>query len=137
MMPSLVEYESFVYSLRGHYASIKISTLVVRRTSTHTAQVTGKIAFNKNVLLRVFESINFLTGRIVDYGYEVYHGTEKLYWYDCWPHPNDPSLASTHPHHKHIPPDIKHHRIPTSILSFEQPNLPALIREIEELIPTL
>jgi len=83
------------------------------------------------------KAINFLTGRIRDYGYEVYHGDEKLYWYDCWPHPDNPLLASTHPHHKHIPPDIKHHRIPAPNLSFTNPNLPALIREIEALLPTL
>lgn len=40
------------------------------------------------------------------------------------------SLASTHPHHKHIPPDIKHHRIPAPNLSFTIPNLPFLIEEI-------
>lgn len=37
-------------------------------------------------------------------------------------------------YHKHIPPDIKHHRISTPELSFTQPNLPALIGEIERLI---
>lgn len=31
-------------------------------------------------------------------------------------------------------PDIKHHRLPASDMSFTQPNLPALIREIEELL---
>ncbi len=56
---------------------------------------------------------------------------EKLYWYDSFPHPNDPSLASTHPHHKHVPPDIKHHRIPAPELSFTRPNLPFLIEEVE------
>jgi len=30
-------------------------------------------------------------------------------------------------------PDIKHHRIPASGLSFNEPNLPLLIREIESL----
>jgi len=40
------------------------------------------------------------------------------------------TLASTHPHHKHIPPDLKHHRIPAAGLSFTQPNLPFLIQEI-------
>jgi hypothetical protein len=42
-------------------------------------------------------------------------------------------LQSTHPHHKHIPPDIKHNRIPAENMSFSQPNLPALIHEIESL----
>jgi hypothetical protein len=49
------------------------------------------------------------------------------------PHPNDPSLASTDPHHKHVPPNIKRNRIPAPQMSFTQPNLPALIQEIEEL----
>jgi hypothetical protein len=36
------------------------------------------------------------------------------------------------PHHKHIPPDIKHNRIPAPSVSLEHPNLPGLIQEIEE-----
>jgi hypothetical protein len=40
-------------------------------------------------------------------------------------------LASAHPHHKHVPPDIKRHRIPAPGLSFTRPNLPFLIEEIE------
>jgi hypothetical protein len=46
----------------------------------------------------------------------------------------DPALAATDPHHKHIPPDIKHHRIPAPDLSLTTPNLPFLIREIEQLL---
>ncbi len=53
---------------------------------------------------------------------------------DSQPHPDDPTLASTHPHHKHIPPDIKHHRIPAPGLTFAAPNLPLLILEIESLL---
>lgn len=34
---------------------------------------------------------------------------------------------------KHIPPDIKHHRVPAPDLSFTRLNLPALITEIEAL----
>jgi len=62
--------------------------------------------------------------------YSVFRGEEKIYWYDPQPHPHIPDLASTHPHHKHIPPDIKHNRIPAPGLSFERPNLPFLIQEI-------
>ena len=57
----------------------------------------------------------------------------ELYWYDSQPHPHEPELQITHPHHKHNPPDIKHNRIPAPEMSFHQPNLPALIREIEEI----
>jgi len=76
------------------------------------------------------------TGKLTieGYSYEGWKGSDKLYWYDSQPHPNDPMLQSTHPHHKHVPPDIKHNRVPTSNISFEQPNLPVLIEEIEALI---
>jgi len=43
-------------------------------------------------------------------------------------------VAETYPHHKHVPPDIKHHRIPAPEMSFTHPNLPVLIREVEELL---
>ncbi len=46
----------------------------------------------------------------------------------------DPALQPTHPHHKHVPPDIRHDRIPAPGLSFAQPNLPFLINEIEALL---
>ena len=61
-----------------------------------------------------------------------YYNKTKLYWYDSFPHPHIPELASTHPHHKHIPPDIKHNRIPATELSFTRPNLPFLIKETEQ-----
>lgn len=44
------------------------------------------------------------------------------------------TFASTYPHHKHIHPDVRHHRIPAPNMSFTQPNLPTLIREIEKLL---
>jgi hypothetical protein len=78
------------------------------------------------------EEVDFDVNLIISYGYEVYRGEERLFWYDDFPHPNDSTLASTLPHHKHIPPDIKHNRIPAPNLSFDRPNLPALIEEIEE-----
>ncbi|RMF27738.1 MAG: hypothetical protein D6759_17135 [Chloroflexi bacterium] len=80
------------------------------------------------------EELDFAAGLITSYGYEVYRGQERLYWYDDFPHPDDPALASTYPHHKHVPPDIKRHRIPAPEISFTRPNLPVIIREIEALI---
>ncbi len=84
-----------------------------------------------------FSSISYSTLELLieGYGYEVWRGSEKLYWYDSQPHPADASLASTDPHHKHIPPDIKHHRVPAPGLSFNRPNLPFLIEEIESGLP--
>lgn len=37
-------------------------------------------------------------------------------------------------HHKHVPPDIKHNRIPAPEMSFAKPNLPVIIAEIEAMI---
>lgn len=71
---------------------------------------------------------------ITSYGYEIYRGTERLYWYDDFPHPNDPSLASTFPHHKHIPPDMRRNRVPAPDIRFDRPNLAVVIAEIESLI---
>ena len=111
------------------------------------------------IVLCVQEYHNFELGVIEGYGYEIsrahtspevhdlpvaaeycrasYPHKEKLYWYDSFPHPNDPSLTSTYPHHKHIPPDIKHHRIPAPDLSFTCPNLPFLIAEVERQVAQL
>ena len=50
------------------------------------------------------------------------------------PHPDVPKLQSTYPHHKHIPPDVKHNRMPALEMSFTRPNLPVLIQEIEALL---
>jgi len=137
MMPDLPEYEHFIYSLPDQLEFIKASTLIVKRTSRTSAQVVGTLYFEKELILSVLQTVDFFSRRIVDYSYEVYQGPEKLYWYDCWPHPDDPSLLSTFPHHKHVPPDLKRHRIPAENMSFEQPNLPRLTKEIEELVVTL
>ncbi len=77
------------------------------------------------------QEMDFDAGLIISYGYEVYRGDERLYWYDDFPPPNDLTLAVTLPHHKHIPPDIKHHRVPAPGMSFAEPNLPAIIAEAE------
>lgn len=109
------------------------STLVFYTIGTATAVVTGQIEFRDDIVLVVAEALSFAPGhrRITRYGYEVWRGSEKLYWYDPQPHADDLALAATHPHHKHLPPDIKHHRIPAPGLSFERPNLPFLIEDIE------
>jgi hypothetical protein len=41
------------------------------------------------------------------------------------------SLPETYPHHKYVPPDIKHNRVPAPEISFHQPNLRRLIEEID------
>ena len=128
----LTEYELFIYTLAQQYPDIVQSTLVVVRRGAEVARLEGEVELPNQIRLIVREKISFAksVGEITDYGYEVWRGTEQLYWYDSQPHPDDPTLASTHPHHKHISPNIKHHRVPAAGLSFTQPNLPFLIEEI-------
>ena len=131
---SLRSYEDFIYNLSSIYPAVVTSTLVIVRRSAKQAMIVGEVIFTDAYRLAVSEIVDFAEGPLVigRYGYEVWHGKEKLYWYDSQPHPDNPNLASTHPHHKHVPPDIKHNRIPAPGISFTQPNLPFLIREIEQ-----
>lgn len=127
------DYELFLYALMENFSSITRSTVTFVRRGISLARVSGEVWFTDDVKLVVRERILFsrLPARIDWYGYEVWQGDKKLYWYDSQPHPNDPSLQSTHPHHKHIPPNIKHNRIPAPGMGFDKPNLPFLIEEIE------
>jgi hypothetical protein len=131
MLPDLPAYERFIYSLQQSYASIRHSTLVIVRHGATFAELTGVITFNDDITLEVWEDLNFAKRSIQGYSYAINKGGQRLYWYDPQPHPNDPSLASTHPHHKHVPPEIKRHRVPAPGLSFDHPNMPFLIEEIE------
>lgn len=130
------DYELFLYALTDQFPSVRRSTVRLIRRGATLARVTGEICFDGDVRLVVRERLVYHRLPVVIdwYGYEVWRGNEKLYWYDSQPHPTDPDLQRTDPHHKHIPPDIKHHRIPAPEMGFTQPNLPMLIREIEALI---
>lgn len=130
------DYELFLYTLGERFTSIHHSTLTFVRKGASLARVSGTLHFDRDIRLLVRERIDFhrLPAVIDAYGYEVWQGEQKLYWYDCQPHPDDAALQSTHPHHKHVPPDIKRNRIPAPGMSFVEPNLPLLIREIEALL---
>lgn len=127
------DYELFLYSLTDRYPSVRSSTLVFVRYGATLARVAGEIHFAQQIKIVVRERLlyNRLPLQLDWYGYKIWQGQEKLYWYDSQPHPNDPILASTHPHHKHVPPDIKHNRIPAPGFTFTAPNLPFLIEEVE------
>lgn len=127
-------YGEFVYTLPTHYPSIQQSTLVLANIGRTLSELEGQLLFAGNVVLDVWELIDHADGRILNYSYEIYQAGEKMSWYDPFEHPHILELASTHPHHKHIHPDIKHHRVPAPGISFEQPNLPLLIQEIEHML---
>ena len=130
------DYELFIYTLREQFQSILQSTVTLVRSGASLGRVAGEIHFDRGFRLVVRERLVFdrLPVVIDWYGYEIWREAEKLFWYDSQPHPDNAALQSTHPHHKHVPPDLKHHRVPAPQMSFSRPNLPALIKEIEELI---
>ena len=133
-LDSYAEYARLIFALLTDRASIERHTLAVYTTSSTIGITRGQIVFRSGHVLRVFEQIDFVARHILKYFYELSYQDEPLWWYDSMPHPDIPDLQSTQPHHKHIPPDIKHHRIPAIGLSFAGPNLPQLIAEAESLI---
>lgn len=137
-LPDFQTYGELIYSLQERYPGIQRSTLVLAPIGRTLAKLEGQITFKGNVVLDVWELVDFELGRIRNYSYEIYQAGEKIAWYDPFEHPDIPGLASTYPHHKHIPPDIKHNRVPAPGISFEHPNLPILIEEIErDILPSL
>jgi Family of unknown function (DUF6516) len=130
---TIEDYELYLYSLPEHLPTIRRSTLVLARRGATIARVAGELAFDHGFRLVVRERLAYdrLPVVIDSYGYEIWRGEEKLYWYDSQPHPDEPSLQATHPHHKHVPPDMKHNRVPAANMSFQRPNLPVLVEEID------
>lgn len=130
------DYELFIYSVAESYQSVERSTLTFVRKGATFALISGELHLVGGYRIVVRERIVYdrLPAEIDWYGYEVWRESEKLYWYDSQPHPNEPKLQSTHPHHKHVPPDIKHNRIPAPLMSFASPNLPVIIAEIDTMI---
>jgi len=132
---SLRDYEEFVYTLQESFPAIQNSSLVVIRRGKRVAILQGELTFADGYRVVIKERLSYDDAVVIEeYGYELWHNIEKIAWYDSQPHPDDPSLASTHPHHKHISPNIKRNRIPAPQISFTEPNLPVLIQEIEDLV---
>jgi hypothetical protein len=129
------DYELFLYSIVERFSGVSRSTLVFIRVGASMARVSGALFLENGIRITIRERLVFdrLPLLIDGYGYEIWRGEEKLFWYDSQPHPNEPSLQNTHPHHKHVPPDIKHNRIPAPNMAFDQPNIPWLVEEAEKL----
>jgi hypothetical protein len=88
------DYELFIYSLTENFPSIRHSTITFVRRGTSLARVAGEMFFDQEIRLVVRERIVFdRMPAIIDwYGYEVWRGDKKLYWYDSQPHPDEPNL---------------------------------------------
>lgn len=128
------DYARLIFSLLAARATIESHTVAIYTTSQTIGITRGNVVFRSGHVLRVFEQVDFVAHRILRYFYELTYEGEPSWWYDSMPHPDVPELQSTHPHHKHVPPDVKHNRIPAPEMSFTCPNLPVLIREIEALL---
>lgn len=130
------DYELFLYTLGEQFPSVRHSTVTFVRQGSTLARVAGKLSFDCGVCLVVRERVVFdrLPVLIESYGYEIWHDDDKLCWYDSQPHPDDPDLHTSDPHHKHIPPEIKTHRIPAPDMSFTMPNLSMLIQEVADIV---
>jgi hypothetical protein len=131
MLNSAQDYSRYVYSLQERHPQIQQLRLSLYTTGTTDGILKGEIHFHGEIILHVVEVIDFAGGVLETYSYTVKRGQKALYWYDPQPHREVPSLAGTFPHHKHVPPQIKHNRIPSPGLSFEHPNLDFLVAEIE------
>ena len=131
--PSQAQYEQLIYALSQDHARVVSSSLRLYNTSPGTAILRGSIHFDNGLELRVSEILDFVAGRISDYSYSVFRGKERIRWYDPQPHPEQLELESTFPHHYHMPPEIKHNRLPAPGIRFTDPNLPTLVEEIARL----
>ena len=128
------DYARLVFSLLADRGTIESHTIAVYTASQTIGITRGHILFHSGHVLRVFEQVDFVAHRIVRYFYELRYEGEQLWWYDSMPHPDVQELQSSHPHHKHVPPEIKRNRVPAPEMSFTHPNLPRLIQEVEALL---
>jgi hypothetical protein len=124
------EYSNLLYSLRDQYSEITDSRIRFFAVGKDIFMASGVLEFISNIRLVFKESLDFSSHKILKYVYEVYQENQLICYYDSQPHPDDPDLASTFPHHEHVPPNIKHNRQPAPHISFDRPNLSILIQEI-------
>jgi hypothetical protein len=91
--PSQAGYERLVYTLPQDYPDIVSSSLRLHTASRGTTVVWGNIRFRNGLELRVSEIVDFVAGRISDYGYTVFRGEERIRWYDPQPHSENPGFS--------------------------------------------
>jgi len=82
-LKSLSNYSHFMAELLTQ-PNVKSSTVVVWSDSPYTGVAEGEVIFTNGLRLRVREEVDFDAGIIISYGYEVYRGEERLYWYDVF-----------------------------------------------------
>ena len=68
-LTSIDAYGDLIYSLPDRYAKIQHSTLVLAPIGRWLAELEGQIAFPTDVVLDVWELVDFTAGRIRNYSY--------------------------------------------------------------------
>jgi hypothetical protein len=129
-LDDIASYSAFIYALAERHSCVVSSTLVLAPIGATLAKLEGCIECRGPVRLEVWELIDFAANRIRAYSYEVYRSGEKICWYDSWEHPEIPALASTFPHHRHILPNLRDHRVPAPGISFALPNLDVVLNDV-------
>ena len=129
-LDDIASYSAWVYALGERHPFVTHSTLALAPIGATLAKLEGRIECLGGLRGEVWELVDFSTRRIRTYSYEVYRGHEKVCWYDSWPHPEIPALASTFPHHRHILPNLRDHRVPAPGIQFDAPNLDTVLKDI-------
>jgi hypothetical protein len=78
------DYELFLYTLAEQFPAVRGSTLTLVRRGASLARVSGELTFDNGIRLIVRQRILYdrLPAVIDSYGYEVWQGEQKRYWYD-------------------------------------------------------
>ncbi len=129
-LDDIASYSAFVYALAARHPFLTSSALTLAPIGATLAKLEGRIECQHGIHLEVWELIDFAARRIRTYSYEVYRGNEKICWYDSWEHPEIPALAPTFPHYKHIPPNLRDHRVPAPGISFVSANLDVVLNDV-------
>jgi len=129
-LDGIESYSTFVYALAERHPFVTHSTLTLVPIGAALAKLEGRVECQARIHLEVWELIDFATNRIRAYSYEVYREEKKVCWYDAWEHPEIPALAATFPHHKHLPPNLRDHRVPAPGISFELPNSDVVLEDV-------
>lgn len=129
-LEDIASYSANVDSLAERHAFVINSTLALVPIGATLAKLEGRVECKNEIHLEIWELIDFAAKRIRSYSYEVYRGDEKIGWYDSWEHPEIPALASTYPHHKHVPPNLRDNRISAPGISFDLPNLDVVLKDL-------
>jgi hypothetical protein len=129
-LDGLATYSAYVYAVAERHPFVTGSTLTLAPIGATLAKLEGRIECGPEIQVEVWELVDFAAKRIRTYSYEVYRRNEQIGWYDAWEHPEVLSLAATFPHHKHVPPNLRDHRVPAPGISFESPNLDVVLKDV-------